>query len=78
MPVFESTRKIQVTGSSLSMTLPALFVKANEIEKGSTVNVLYDLNGILVISNDDKILSKEGLVNILEELEKKKMKKKII
>ena len=35
MPVFESERKVQAFGSSLAFTLPALFVKANEIKKGS-------------------------------------------
>jgi hypothetical protein len=34
MPVFESSRKVQVFGSSLALTLPAMFVKVNEIEKG--------------------------------------------
>ena len=50
MPVFESERKVQVFGSSLAVTLPAMFVKACEIEKGSVMNVVYGLNGILVVS----------------------------
>lgn len=40
-------------GSSLAMTLPAFFVKANEIEKGNEVKVLYGLKGFLVVCTDD-------------------------
>lgn len=50
MRVFESSRKVQVFGSSLAMTLPAFFVKANEIEKGSVIKVHYGMDGVLVIS----------------------------
>jgi len=50
MPVFESSRKVQVFGSSLAMTLPSLFVKANEVEKGSVSQVYYDLDGVLIAS----------------------------
>ena len=64
MPVFESSRKVQVSGSSLAMTLPSLFVKANEIEKGTVVNVLYGLDGVLVLSRC------EGLMKILEKIGK--------
>ena len=48
MPVFESSRKVQVFGSSLAMTLPSLFVKANEVKKGSVSQVYYDLEGVLI------------------------------
>ena len=72
MPVFESSRKVQVSGSSLAMTLPALFVKTSAIEKGAVVNVLYDLEGILVISQHDDRQTREGLMKILEKLEEKK------
>ena len=71
MPVFESSRKVQVSGSSLAMTLPALFVKASEIEKGSVVSVFYGLDGVLVLSlsgEDDTI---DGLLKILEKLEER-------
>ena len=51
MPVFESSRKVQVFGSSLAMTLPAMFVKACEIKKGSELDVLYGLDGVLVLAN---------------------------
>ena len=54
MPVFESSRKVQVFGSSLAMTLPALFVKANEVEKGSVTKVYYGLKGVLVASMVDE------------------------
>ena len=72
MPVFESSRKVQVFGSSLAMTLPALFVKANEIEKGSILDVLYGLDGVLVLFNcEDPEKLKGCLVDILQRLEEK-------
>lgn len=71
MPVFESSRKVQVSGSSLALTLPAMFVKASEIEKGSVMNVLYGLDGVLIISLGEDQQTLEGLMKILEKLEKK-------
>ena len=72
MPVFESSRKVQVSGSSLAMTLPALFVKANEIEKGSVLNVLYGFDGVLVLFQCEDIGSiREHLIEIIEKIEEK-------
>jgi len=72
MPVFESSRKVQVFGSSLAMTLPAFFVKANEIEKGSVVSVHYGLEGVLVLSQSkDPEATMKCLTKILDALEKK-------
>ena len=72
MPVFESSRKVQVFGSSLAMTLPAFFVKANEIEKGSLVNVLYGLDGVLVLFNcEDPEKLRGCILDILDRLEEK-------
>ena len=72
MPVFKSSRKVQTSGSSLAMTLPAMFVKANEIEKGSLINVYYNLNGVLVISNcDDPQSTRKCLIEIAKKLEEK-------
>jgi len=71
MPVFESSRKVLVSGSSLAMTLPSLFVKASEIEKGAVINVLYGLDGVLVMSQREDRQTIEGLVKILERLEEK-------
>ena len=71
MPVFESSRKVQVFGSSLALTLPAMFVKLNEIEKGSKMNVLYGLDGVLVISNCEDIETiKRCVEKIMEKLKK--------
>ena len=77
MPVFESSRKVQVFGSSLAMTLPALFVKASEVEKGSVLSVLYGLDGVLVASwVETPEALKEHLVEIIDKLDEKiKMKK---
>ncbi len=72
MPVFKSSRKVQKSGSSLAMTLPAMFVKANEIEKGSLINVYFDLNGVLVMSNcDDPMNTRKCLIEIAKKLEEK-------
>ena len=70
--MFESSRKVQVSGSSLAMTLPALFVKANEVKKGSVLNVLYGLNGVLVLSQcEDFETVRECLFEILDKIELK-------
>lgn len=72
MPVFESSRKVQVFGSSLAMTLPAFFARANEIEKGSRVNVLYGLDGVLVVFNcEDPERLRGFIVEILDRLEER-------
>ena len=72
MPVFESSRKVQVFGSSLAMTLPAMFVKVSEIEKGSVINVLYCLDGVLVLFQNEDIESiREYLSEIIEIIEEK-------
>jgi len=72
MPVFESSRKVQVLGSSLALTIPALFVKANEVEKGQEVSVFFGLDGVLVLSSvEDYEAIRERLLSIIEGLEKK-------
>ena len=69
MPVFKSSRKVQTFGSSLAMTLPAMFVKANEIEKGSVLKVHYGLDGVLVVSwVDEPEELMKCLVEIMEKL----------
>ena len=70
MPVFKSSRKVQAFGSSLAMTLPALFVKANEVEKGSMTNVYYGFNGVLVTSMvDEPKVIRKCLVEIMEKID---------
>ena len=77
MPVFESSRKVQAFGSSLAMTLPALFVKANEVEKGSVLRVYYGLDGVLVASwVDGPEALRERLVEIMEKLDENVKKEK--
>ena len=72
MPVFESSRKVQVFGSSLAMTLPAMFVKANEVEKGSVLSVLYGLDGVLVASwVEEPGALRERLVEIVDLIDEK-------
>lgn len=69
MPVFESSRKVQAFGSSYAMTLPSLFVKANEVKKGSIGTIFYGLKGVLVISlNDEPEQVKHGLLEILHKI----------
>ena len=78
MPVFKSSRKVQAFGSSLAMTLPALFVKANEVEKGSMTNVYYGLEGVLVTSTvDEPEVIRKCLEEIMEKLEENKKVKKV-
>ena len=70
MPVFKSSRKVQTFGSSLAMTLPALFAKVNEIKQGSVLNVYYGLDGVLVLSsNEDEGSMKEIVEKILKDLD---------
>ena len=72
MPFFESERKVQVFGSSLALTLPAMFVKAHEIEKGLEVNVLYDLDGVLLFClEDDPNEVVKRISGILKKMERK-------
>ena len=76
MPVFESSRKVQVLGSSLAMTLPAMFAKVCEIEKGSVINVLYGLDGVLVLFQCEDVGSlRECLIEIIEKMEEKVISK---
>jgi len=76
MPVFESSRKVQVFGGSLALTLPAFFVKANEVEKGTVMKVYYGLDGVLVVSsNNDPEVTSEYLEVIMDKLENKGMKR---
>ena len=70
--MFECSRKVQRFGSSLAVTLPAMFVKVNEVEKGSIGKVYYGLDGVLVVTlNDEPEALKEGLIDIIEKIEKK-------
>ena len=71
MPLFKTSRKVQMFGTSLALTIPALYVKINGIQKGDRLKVFYDLSGILILreSEDQKEL-KECLLNFLESLEK--------
>ena len=76
MPVFECSRKVQVLGSSLAMTIPALFVKVNEVEKGQEVSVIYGLDGVLVLSSiEDYEAIRERLLSIIEGLDKRIVEK---
>ena len=71
MPVFECCRKVQSFGSSLAVTLPAMFVKVNEVEKGSIGKVYYGLDGVLVVTlNDRPEVIKEGLIEIIAKIDK--------
>jgi antitoxin component of MazEF toxin-antitoxin module len=73
MPVFTSSRKVLVSGTSLAMTLPAMFVKVSEIKKGSKLEVMYGLDGVLIISQSENLHVKEGLSKILKKLEENEL-----
>ena len=51
MPLFKTSRKIQMFGDSLALTIPSMFVKINDIEKGKKMRIFYDLEGTLIIAN---------------------------
>jgi len=77
MPVFKTFRKVQLFGSSLALTIPAMFVKLNDIEKGKRLSLFYDLDGTLILANcrnEDEL--KNCILNFLETLEKNASKKK--
>ena len=71
MPLFKTSRKVQMFGTSLALTIPAMFVKINGIEKGDRLKVFYDLSGILILrdSKDQKEL-KKCLLDFIESLDK--------
>jgi len=73
MPLFKSSRKVQHFGSSLAITLPATFVKIQELEQASTLKVFYSLDGVLVVSciDDEEVLS-DCLVNLIDRLDEMK------
>jgi hypothetical protein len=75
MPFFKSKRKVQEFGTSLAITLPALFVKGNEITKGCDANTFFGFDGVLVATwLDDHQKLKKILNQIIEELDKKQFK----
>lgn len=71
MPFFKSSRKIQTFGSSLALTLPSMFVKVNDIEKGSIAKIFYGLEGVMIVSmmdNPEEILRcVSAIIRKLEE-----------
>ena len=69
MPMFETSRKVQLFGSSLAITLPALFVKVNEVEKGSVGKVYFGLDGVLVLSVAEKNMVRKSLMKLIEKLD---------
>lgn len=72
MPFFLSKRKVQKFGTSLAITLPALFVKGNEIKKGCEAMTFFSFEGILIASwLDDYEEIKRTLVNMMAELERR-------
>ncbi|MHA2052070.1 MAG: hypothetical protein ACXACP_00855 [Candidatus Hodarchaeales archaeon] len=73
MPYFSSKRKVQEFGTSLAITLPALFVKGNEIRKGCDANTFFGFDGVLIASwFEDHEKLKKTLNYIIEELDKRK------
>jgi len=76
LPVIEDSRKVQAFGSSLAITLPSFFVKANAVEKGSELIVVYGLDGVLLVTKtDDPSAVEKGLYAILDELERRRLKR---
>ena len=72
IPFFDSKRKVQAFGTSLAITLPALFVKGNEIRKGCNANTFFGFDGVLIAAwFDDHNKLKKTLNELIEELDKR-------
>ena len=72
MPLFKTTRKVQLFGSSLALTIPAMYAKINDIKKGERLSVFYDLDGILVLANcNSEEELKECLMTFIQSIERK-------
>ena len=70
MPVFKSERKVQRFGSSYAITIPALYVKLNEVKKGSLLNIIYNTDNVMIVSKvrPEKVLTHlEKLIRDIEE-----------
>lgn len=68
MPIINSTRKVQVFGDSLAVTIPSIFVKINQIKKGYKMRVFFDLEGVLIFTD---CTSEEELLKCLKIFIKK-------
>jgi len=56
----------------IALTIPAMFVKVHELEKGREVNVLYNLDGVLIFClEDDPEKVVQRIVEILDKMESK-------
>ena len=51
LPLFKTSRKVQAFGSSLALTLPVMYTRINDIEKGKSMKLFYDLDGTLILAN---------------------------
>ena len=74
MPVFKTSRKVQSFGSSLALTLPSMFIKACEIEKGAKMNVLYGLKGVLLtFSCEDSDVVIKSIKEIIRKIDEREI-----
>ena len=71
MSLFKTSRKVQMFGDSLALTIPSMFVKVCEIEKGNKIRIFYDLEGTLILtkSGSEEEL-KISLTKFLAKIEK--------
>ena len=75
VPIFSSKRKVQSLGDSLALTLPSLYTKINEINKGKHLTTYFCTEDIIIISLDDDFEKlKTNLDIFIRELEKKNNK----
>ena len=73
MPIFRSKRKVQSLGDSLALTLPSLYTKISQIDKGEKLNAYFFTEGLLVISNLDEAELEKSILEFLDKLEKKEV-----
>ena len=70
MPIIKSRRKVQSLGDSLAMTLPSLYTKINQINKGENLNTYYFTEDLLIVSNLDEGKLENSILEFLKNLEK--------
>ena len=69
MPIIKTKRKVLSLGDSLAMTLPSIYIRLNNINKGETLDAYYFIDDFIIICNKGKKQLKKGLEEFIKELE---------
>ena len=73
MPIFKTKRKVLSLGDSLALTLPSLYTKINQIDKGENLNTYFITEDLLIISSLDESELEKGILEFLKKIEKKEV-----